>query len=396
MFLTVEVGEHKCSSKEVSPVGSNNEILCALKCNMCSQEPVQVLPPVGIIVNYGDGTGEQWWTREDPRDLWTHRYQMPGRYTVSVGTINEYDKTIDATWLEVEVVDALYDDMGIEVVCPPVITPGEYFVCTADIPRGTDLLFSLDMEDDLGPISIPPFNMSTKSGWMSVPDPFLYIPGGSLKTRSWNQTKPYLLDSPTDPPGIHDNYILRSTQFEYQANITGIFYVPATTGTLLIDILRPKCPFRVDPYTKAVVETFWCPITSACESNCYSELQMKPDWSFEWGPEFVCKGTLDFCSLEGMCNYQPNSDTCALSPSGEFGGISVEPHAPKNITDQSEEAQLLPEPSTSEALWNYNISHTFEITVSSSDLWLPQFLDIWKEYYYDPEREQTRKAHVEE
>ena len=39
--------------------------------------------------------------------------------------------------------------MGMEVVCPPVVTPGEFFVCTADIPQGSDLTFSLTMTDDL-------------------------------------------------------------------------------------------------------------------------------------------------------------------------------------------------------------------------------------------------------
>ena len=40
-------------------------------------------------------------------------------------------------------------DMGMEVVCPPVVTPGEFFLCTADIPQGSDLTFSLVMTDDL-------------------------------------------------------------------------------------------------------------------------------------------------------------------------------------------------------------------------------------------------------
>jgi hypothetical protein len=374
MQLVVEVGEHRCSSTGSSANGENNEMLCAI-----NNAGAQVLPPVNITINFGDGTGEQLWTREDPRDLWTHMYQLPGRYTVSVATVNEYDLTQDAAWLEVEVVDPLYDNMGIEVVCPPVITPGEFFVCTADIPRGTDLLFSVVMSDNL-------INMTTESGWLSAPDPFIYIPGGPLKTRSFNKTQDY-----TQPaPNIEQNFVLRSTQFDYQANLTGIEYVPATTGTFLVDVLRTKCPKRVDPITKEIVDTYWCPITGACESNCYSSLQMGPDWFTEWGAEWECKGALDFCSLEGMCNY---ADSCALSPTGDFGGISVNPHSPKNITDTSE--NILTAGDIAVVKWNYKVNETFEITVQDADLWRPNFFEIFKEYYFDPEREQTRKSHVE-
>ena len=375
MLLALEIGEHRCSSTEASSNG-NNELLCAIKAG-----GAQVLPPVTVQVNFGDGTGEQTWTREDPRDLWTHTYQLPGMYTVSVFVINEYDFTYDAAWVDVEVVDPLYDNMGIEVVCPPVVTPGEFFVCTADIPRGSDLLFSLDMSDDLK-------NMTTNSGWMSAPDPFIHIPGGPLKTKSWNKTKTHLLD-PTVPTDT-DNYILLSTQFNYQANLTGIQFVAATKGIFLVDLLRPKCPPRVHPVTKEIVDMFWCPITGACESNCYSSLQMSPDYYTEWGSEWLCPGALDFCSLEGMCNYQ---DSCALSPTGEFGGSSVQPHNPKNITDLSENIETAG--NTAFAAWNYKINQTLEITVLEADLWKPMFYEITKEYYFDPEREQIRKSHLE-
>ena len=47
--------------------------------------------------------------------------------------------------------DPIYDRMGLEVVCPPVVQPGEFFVCTADIPRGSGVTFELVMTDDLKP-----------------------------------------------------------------------------------------------------------------------------------------------------------------------------------------------------------------------------------------------------
>ena len=57
-------------------------------------------------------------------------------------------------WHEVEVVRPIMQGMGMEVVCPPVVTPGEFFVCTADIPQGSDLTFSLTMADDLNPSQV--------------------------------------------------------------------------------------------------------------------------------------------------------------------------------------------------------------------------------------------------
>ena len=44
------------------------------------------MPPVIITVDYGDGSGEQSWSRAAPANLWTHMYQLPGRYWVSVSS----------------------------------------------------------------------------------------------------------------------------------------------------------------------------------------------------------------------------------------------------------------------------------------------------------------------
>ena len=81
--------------------------------------------------------------------------------------------------MEVEVVMPIVDGMGMEVVCPPVVTPGEFFVCTADIPQGSDLIFNLVMKDDLQPA------MTTDSGWLNAPEQFLHIPG---KTKLYYRT----------------------------------------------------------------------------------------------------------------------------------------------------------------------------------------------------------------
>ena len=35
-----------------------------------------------------------------------------------------------------------------QVVCPPVVAPGEFFVCTADVPRGSSLDIRVEMVVD--------------------------------------------------------------------------------------------------------------------------------------------------------------------------------------------------------------------------------------------------------
>ena len=80
MLLTVELGEYRCSSSKL--VGSNDETICALK----DSQDGQSMAPVRITVDFGDGSGEQLWTREDPRNLWVHQYQLPGRYWVHVSS----------------------------------------------------------------------------------------------------------------------------------------------------------------------------------------------------------------------------------------------------------------------------------------------------------------------
>ena len=81
MYLTIELGEYRCSSKPPTS-GENDETNCSL----IDQEGRQSKAPVKIIVDFGDGSGEQIWTREDPRNLWIHQYQLPGRYWVHVSS----------------------------------------------------------------------------------------------------------------------------------------------------------------------------------------------------------------------------------------------------------------------------------------------------------------------
>ena len=102
-----------------------------------------------------------------------------------------------------------------------------------------------------------------------------------------------------------------------------------------------------------IVETVWCPLTGACEESCYSSLQFQPDWQSEWGPEWNCPGAnLDFCTLEGMCNYD---NVRPFSPTFEFGGSSLLPHGPKTLAPLEDPDQLVT------VQWDYKINMTFEV-----------------------------------
>ena len=119
--------------------------------------------------------------------------------------------------------------------------------------------------------------------------------------------------------------------FRHSANLSALEFVPASSGSLLVDIVVPSCPVKKDSTTGELVakmnlfeftfgcqvDTFWCPLTSSCEQTCYSFLGMQNDWDTEWGAEWKCTATsLDFCLSEGMCNYP---DSCPFNSRGEWG-----------------------------------------------------------------------------
>ena len=61
------------------------------------------------------------------------------------------------------VAEPVSDTDQIEIVCPDVVNPGEYFLCVADIPRGSGLTLRVEMTDDIDATS------DTVSQEMAVP-----------------------------------------------------------------------------------------------------------------------------------------------------------------------------------------------------------------------------------
>ena len=119
---------------------------------------------------------------------------------------------------------------------------------------------------------------------MDVPQQWLFIPGGPLKTRSYNQTyvdtadKNYVLQSTYFQVGFNLSILIIPLVFlQYMANISMIEYVPAKTGKLFIDVVSPVCPM-IKNGDGEWVESAWCPLTGTCEEFCISSLEMQPDW----------------------------------------------------------------------------------------------------------------------
>ena len=78
MYLNVELGEYRCSTKP----GDQGNQNCALN----DGNGKGSLPPVQIRVDFGDGSGEQLWMREELKNVWAHQYQLPGQYWVHVSS----------------------------------------------------------------------------------------------------------------------------------------------------------------------------------------------------------------------------------------------------------------------------------------------------------------------
>ena len=131
MSLVIELGEYRCSS---TSSGDNDETLCALK-DLSPANTGQSMPPVFLVVDFGDGSGQQFWHREDTKDLWTNQYQLPGRYWVMVSVWNDYDHTNDEAWMEVEVVDPIVDNMGMEVRFYPQSSRIEFLFPRLFVPQ---------------------------------------------------------------------------------------------------------------------------------------------------------------------------------------------------------------------------------------------------------------------
>ena len=164
-------------------------------------------------------------------------------------------------------------------MCPPVVTPGDFFVCTADIPRGSDVQFSLVMTDDLDT------TMKTDTGLLEAPKQWLRIPGRPLKTASWNTTLTEMTTS----------RIIKTSYFKYLSNLTAIEYIPMSSGDLYVDVslTEPRMtllPAYLDNNSRlSTEEGFWGQAGGHLLVSSYRSLRAvllllsaEPRWLVRW------------------------------------------------------------------------------------------------------------------
>jgi hypothetical protein len=75
---------------------------------------------------------------------------------------NIFDFSQYGATVPIEVHDPISLTDQIEVVCPNVVLPGTYFLCKADIPRGTKLTANITITDDID-------GMKESTGNMPIP-----------------------------------------------------------------------------------------------------------------------------------------------------------------------------------------------------------------------------------
>ena len=54
----------------------------------CRDSTTGDLPPLEILVDYGDGSGANTWTRGNMLELWSHVYTRPGKYNIAVHSMS--------------------------------------------------------------------------------------------------------------------------------------------------------------------------------------------------------------------------------------------------------------------------------------------------------------------
>eukprot|EP00095_Tigriopus_kingsejongensis_P012230 maker-scaffold528_size145933-snap-gene-0.29 protein:Tk12230 transcript:maker-scaffold528_size145933-snap-gene-0.29-mRNA-1 annotation:"hypothetical protein IscW_ISCW000316" len=254
--------------------------------------------PAEVKVNYGDGSGDQYFNSKigQTTNIWTHIYAFPGKFTVSVQARNIYTNAKESLTKEI----SIYEDIGplwsanhgVELSCPPLVRPGQYFYCMVDFRPGSNLQISLKMTDDITN------HIDVNTNLMSVPDYWFDIPGKTLKSSAYNQTTHV-----TDGSGFF--YALPVTSFDTMANVSKFEIAVLTGGLLKFSIAEPICGSGL----------VWCLLTKMCESKCKSAFQAN-----ELELECAAEVNKDFCSLEGSCH---DLLSCPVSFTGSEGAKPV-------------------------------------------------------------------------
>ena len=81
--------------------------------------------------------------------------------------VSSLDGSVQTASLSVTVKEPISIEDQMEVVCPDVVNPGQYFLCRMDIPKGNDLKVNFTLIDDVSGAQDP-------TGIMTVPGEIMH------------------------------------------------------------------------------------------------------------------------------------------------------------------------------------------------------------------------------
>ena len=206
-------------------------------------------------------------------------------FTKLIAAKDIYDHTTKYANTKVVVHEAVADGDRwpdqMEIVCPDVVDPGTFFLCHADIPRGTSLMANITIVDDIDPSN------SETTGWIDIPDAVHSLPGILPQQFSYNGTFDVAPDLSTFA------FVLKQTYFESIYNISHIEFVPIGVGEFTIEVVAPVCDSGY----------IWCSLTHSCATSCGGVMFENATSVFG---QYTC-GTGDptdqpFCSNEETCH----------------------------------------------------------------------------------------------
>ena len=110
VYLDVMAGSFKCSNYiPCAGTPAKNDFDCAASGGLGTNNSNPTcqsgtdLPPLEILVDYGDGSGPNTWTRGNMLELWSHVYTRPGEYYIAVHSMSHklLQKLHTLHWIQV-------------------------------------------------------------------------------------------------------------------------------------------------------------------------------------------------------------------------------------------------------------------------------------------------------
>eukprot|EP00094_Tigriopus_californicus_P003908 TCALIF_03763-PA protein Name:"Protein of unknown function" AED:0.53 eAED:0.55 QI:99/0.75/0.6/1/0.5/0.8/5/0/272 len=194
-----------------------DELICfcpntpAVTCNSVNGCP----HPVELKVNFGDGSGDLIYNYElgETINVWTHMYTYPGEFMTVVIVKNILTGKLESSYHTFTVYEDIVNPPAIpqdvELSCPHLMRPGQYFQCTVFLRIGTNLKINLKMMDDItGRVDV-------NTNALRVPNYWFDIPGQVFPLQAYN-------DSTQVTSGASFFYAFPSTAFNALVNVSKI------------------------------------------------------------------------------------------------------------------------------------------------------------------------------